>query len=328
MLENRGMSLKNQSERLNQEIDQRKKKIRQWAMELGFQAIGVASAVRNHELAAYLNDRAALGLTNPLEEKSLEPRVNPQAAWNECRSVFVLAYPLPLSAPPQRGQGILARSAVGPDYHSIVLSKLNGLQEKIGAAGWCSQPPRVQVDIGPLNERALAVKAGIGWIGKNQQLIIPRHGSFVSLALLLLDREFPPDVPLPDQCGECQACLQACPVRLLGQKYFDSKRCISYLTQKKGELSEEESRQLGLHIFGCDLCQEVCPHNRQRLQMESDASFQDADFQRGVDLRFLQKISKEQFAEMFRPTAAGWRGRRILKRNAAIGLFNAENSQD
>jgi len=177
-----------------------------------------------------------------------------------------------------------------------------------------------------VNERAFAGKAGIGWIGRNQQLIVPGWGSFVALGLLLLDREFEESYP-PDQyegCGVCRNCIEACPAQILGKELFAARDCVSYLTQSKGPLSPEEGKRLGLNIYGCDLCQEVCPYNRQRIEEESAISF---SLHRGVDLTRLAQISKNTFQKDFGHTAAGWRGRKTLQRNALQALDNINNKK-
>ncbi|MHB8126425.1 MAG: tRNA epoxyqueuosine(34) reductase QueG [Desulfitobacteriaceae bacterium] len=319
---------------------QSKVNIRQWAKDLGFVAVGFTRAQTNYKLEAYLKERHDKGLDTPFEPINHRLRCDPQAVWPECQTVVVLAYPLPLSSPPEKRQGIIARSAVGEDYHLIVAQKLKFLIQKILENGWKSAPPKVQVDTGPLNERALAGQAGIGWLGRNQQLIVPNYGSFVTLGILLLDQSFPPDQSLSEQCGGCKNCVQACPVQILGDQPFAAKDCLSYLTQSKEVLTPKQINKLGGRLFGCDTCQEVCPHNALRKIKESEKtpvvpeefSLSKVDilkdsFRRGVDLMEILNLTKNEFISRYQPTAAGWRGKSILQRNAYLAMINTDDGR-
>lgn len=301
-----------------------KTNIKGWAQELGFVSSGFCTAQPIEGLASLIQARFAQGLSTSFEIKDIKQRVDPQAGWQDCLTVMALAYPLPYSSFPQEGEGVIARSAVGEDYHHFIDQKLNRLVEIMTSNDWPGILRR-QVDAGPLVERAFAVRAGIGWIGRNQNLIIPGYGSFVALALLLLDQELEPDAPLiPDQCGACQSCIQACPAQILGQDLFEAKHCVSYLTQSKEVLSPEECESLGLRIFGCDTCQEVCPHNQERIEKEQVASFA---LRRGVDLLDTLNLSKGDFHRRFQATAAGWRGKAVLQRNAFLALCNLQDER-
>jgi len=297
-----------------------------WSQELGFVSIGFTSAQPIDGLAQLLQKRIDQGLSTPFEIKDIEQRINPKAVWQSCQTVVALAYPLPYSSSPQLGEGVLARSAVGEDYHYFMEQKVNSLVEIMASKKWPGTT-RKQVDIGPLVERAFAIRAGVGWIGRNQQLIIPGYGSFVVLALLLLDQEIEPDHPLrQDHCGICQSCVQACPAQILGKEPFAAKHCVSYLTQSKAVLTSEEGESLGLRLFGCDTCQEVCPHNQKRIE-EEQASSSSYSLRRGVDLMETLNLSKGEFCGRFKATAAGWRGKGVLQRNAFLALRNLQDGR-
>ena len=301
-----------------------KTNIKRWGQELGFVSIGFTSAEPIDSLAPLLQARFDQGLATPFEVKEIELRINPQEVWQHCQSVVALAYPLPYSSFPQEGEGVIARSAVGEDYHHFLAQKLNCLVEIMAINDWPGTS-RWQVDTGPLVERAFAIRAGIGWNGRNQHLIIPGCGSFVVLALLLLDQEIEPDhPPIPDQCGTCQRCVQACPAQILGKDPFAAKHCVSYLTQSKEVLTPEECKRLGLRIFGCDTCQEACPHNKKRIEEEQASS---SSLQRGVDLLETLNLTKEEFQRRFKATAAGWRGKGILQRNAFLAIGNLQDGR-
>ncbi|HZK84513.1 MAG TPA: tRNA epoxyqueuosine(34) reductase QueG, partial [Desulfosporosinus sp.] len=243
-----------------------KTNIKKWGYELGFVAIAFTSAELIEGLESQLQERFTQGFSTPFESKEGKSRIDPKAVWTSCQTVVALAYPLPYSSVAKEGEGVIARSAVGDDYHHFVNQKIDCLVEIMTIHEW-SGTTRRQVDTGPLVERAFALRAGIGWIGRNQQLIVPGYGSFVTLALLLLDQDIQPDLPsMSNQCGTCQRCVQACPAQILGKDPFAAKHCVSYLTQSKELLTSEECERLGLRLFGCDTCQEVCPHNQKRME--------------------------------------------------------------
>ena len=302
-----------------------KENIKKWGSELGFVSIGFTTGQPIDSLTPLLQERFTQGLATPFESEAIEQRINPQAVWQECRTVVALAYPFPYAVPPQRGEGVLARSAVGVDYHKSITQQINYLVDTMTLNGWPGIP-RWQADTGPLVERAFAVRAGVGWLGRNQQLIIPDFGSFAALALLLLDQEIPSDNPLPNKCGDCQRCVEACPAQIIGQEQFAAKRCLSYLTQSKEVLDPKERLSLGLRIFGCDTCQEVCPHNQKRIEEEQNVVIS-AAYRRGVDLLSTLCLTKRQFLDSYKLTAAGWRGKGILQRNAFLALQNAKDDR-
>lgn len=303
-----------------------KTNLKKWSLELGFVAIGFSAAQPIEGLAHLLQVRFDQGSATPFEVKEVEQRTDPKVSWSSCQTVAALAYPLPYSSVPQEGEGVIARSAVGEDYHHVMNQAINRLVEIMTLHNWPGST-RWQVDTGPLVERAFAVRSGIGWIGRNQQLIIPGYGSFVALALLLLDQEIEPDHPsIPDLCGTCQRCVQACPAQILGKVPFAAKNCVSYLTQSKEVLTPGECERLGLRIFGCDACQEVCPHNQKRIE-EEQASPSHFLLRRGVNVMEALNLTKGEFQRTYKATAAGWRGKGVLQRNAFIVLRNLKDGR-
>ncbi|MDP4125932.1 MAG: tRNA epoxyqueuosine(34) reductase QueG [Bacillota bacterium] len=299
-----------------------KMKIKQWGCELGFVSVGFTTAEAIEGLDSLLETRSEKGLATPFEVKEIKLRIDPQAVWDQCKTVVALAYPLPATQPPLKGEGIIARSAVGEDYHQVLYQKINQLINSMVVNGWTGTP-RFQVDTGPLVERAFAVRAGLGWVGRNQQLIIPGYGSFVALALLLLDQEIEPDQPCTlDQCGTCQRCAEVCPAKIIGKEPFQAIHCVSYQTQSKAVLTNEEFSKIGERVFGCDSCQEACPHNKKRIQQEQVTS---SSLKRGVDLLETLNLTKSEFGERYKLTAAGWRGKGVLQRNAFLALRNRQD---
>src|SRR5690606_5091260 len=209
---------------------------------------------------------------------AVERRLDPQAAWPELRSALVVAQHYDpgeaddAAADPARA--VIARYARGRDYHKVIkpklLSLLRWLEEELGRE---LPAARAYVDTGPVLERELARRAGLGWFGRNTMLIHPRRGSYFFIGTLLVEVELEPDAPFEeDRCGTCSACVDACPTGALlgrdanGAPVIDATRCISYLTiELRGPIPRELRPQIGNRVFGCDVCQEVCPWNSEKF---------------------------------------------------------------
>lgn len=195
-------------------------------------------------------------------ERSLARRADPREILPECRSILVLAIPY---TPGQRGEEGVAAYARGDDYHDVLKPRLQALVDFLEEQTGEHIPNRWYTDTGPVLERDLARRAGLGWIGKNSMLIHPRVGSYFFLAEILLGLELTPDPPFEtDHCGTCTRCLDACPTGcILPDRTLEAGRCISYLTiENKGEIPPELREKVGGWLFGCDVCQQVCPWNR------------------------------------------------------------------
>jgi epoxyqueuosine reductase len=223
----------------------------------------------------------------------------------------------------ERRCGRVSRYAWGADYHDVILGKLNQLAEWIQGQVEQRLAYRAYVDTGPLLERELAQQAGLGWIGKNTNLIHPRMGSYFFLGELLLALELEPDAPFAnDRCGSCTACLNACPTgALTAPRTLDARRCISYLTVEHREAIPEQTRPLiGDWVFGCDVCQEVCPWNRRFARPTREPAFRSR--RATLDLVEVLALDEDAFRSRFRETPV-WRARRSgLLRNAAVVLGN------
>lgn len=226
---------------------------------------------------------------------------------------------------PQRGW--IARYAWGQqDYHDAVMARLrmveSQLREAVGTPS--SLQTRCYVDTGPLVERVYAKYAGIGWIGKNTCIINQKLGSWLFLGVILTSLELEPDLPAPDRCGTCTRCIDACPTDALVAPYqLDSNRCISYLTiEKRGAIAEDLRPLMGHEVFGCDICQDVCPWNR-KAPSTGAAEFQPREGLVNPALEWLAEMSVEEFREKFRGSAVRRAKRSGLRRNAVIAMGNS-----
>jgi epoxyqueuosine reductase len=297
------------------------------AKRLGFALAGVCPAVTPqgiHRFYQWLQQGYAGGM-NYLSDRA-PAYEHPRHVLPGARSLLMLALPYRTAPPlpPAPGQGRVSCYAWGTlDYHDVIHSRLKPLVQLIQAHVPGSRARGV-VDSAPLLEREFAQLAGIGWVGKNTLVIHPQLGSWFFLAAILTDVALDYDDPFPtDHCGTCRACLDACPTDAFPQPYvLDATRCISYLTIELREMLPERLRnEVGDWVFGCDICQEVCPWNR-RSPTSSEADFEPVDLLRPLDLCTLFGLSDDDFRRLFRRTPL-WRAkRRGLLRNAAIVLGN------
>lgn len=205
--------------------------------------------------------------------RHLESRLDPSALLEGARSAIVVALnyhqPTPLDRPGDGAtRGRVARYAWGRDYHRVLKRKLHTLADRLREQFGANVATRACVDTAPIIERELAVRAGIGWIGKNTLVLHSELGSYFVLGVVLTTLALEPDEPLEDRCGSCTACLDACPTRAFPVPYqMDASRCVSYLTiEHRGDIPPEFHEGIGDWVFGCDVCQEVCPYNRRAPQ--------------------------------------------------------------
>jgi epoxyqueuosine reductase len=258
-------------------------------------------------------------------ERSRARRGDPHEIVPECKSILVLATPYSPPFPSRRGmsegQGEVASYAWGKDYHDILPARMQELVQFIEEQVGHSVKNRWYTDTGPILERDLAQRAGIGWIGKNTCLIHPKRGSYFLLSEVLLDLVLEPDPPfVTDHCGTCTRCIEACPTDcILPDRTIDATRCISYLTiELKDDIPFELRDKIGSWVFGCDICQMVCPWNR--FAGEGDPVFGEENSAR----RLIDElsVSAQEFNHRFKGTPVKRAKRRGYLRNVAVALGN------
>jgi epoxyqueuosine reductase len=311
--------------------------LKSWALEAGFDRAGVAQlgAVEHGEaLVRWLDrgDQAGMGYLG----RRLETRLDPSQIFPGARSALCVAlqyHPLYLEDGERQPEPAgdlwrrVARYARGKDYHDVMGERLRTLEERVRAA-FPGCETRRYVDTGPVLERELAARAGIGAVGKNTMLLHPEGGSWFLLGELFLGLDLAPDQPLADLCGSCTRCLDACPTGALAEPYrLDSNRCISYWTiEHRGPLPPAARRMVGGWVFGCDVCQEVCPWNAGAAgsfhpEMELPAG-------RGeLTLARLLRLPREEYVERFRGSPMKRAKLEGLQRNAAVAMGNRRESR-
>lgn len=305
--------------------------VKQEARRLGFSLAGITTPDPPPHVAAY-ETWLALGRHGCMdylaETRARACRGDPRLLLPECRSILVLGIPYPAwrGAPPAADgrRGRVAAYALGQDYHLVLPDRLRALVAFVEAQAGEPLPNRWYTDTGPLLERDLAQRAGLGWIGKNTCLIHPRHGSYLLLAEILLGLDLEPDPPFAaDRCGTCRRCIDACPTGcILPDRTLDARRCISYLTiENKAEISAELRPLTGAWIFGCDICQMVCPWNRF-APARADPAF---NARPGVPPPILASelgLTSQEFKRKFESSPILRAKRRGYLRNVAVASGN------
>lgn len=298
------------------------------AYSLGFDLAGVAtlgaveSAPRLHEwlAAGYHGEMAYLQRGAALREDSTRPEPG-------MRSAIVVG----LDYGGRQQAGPVARYARGADYHDVMRDKLRALHDAMKRDCGATFAARPFVDTGPILERDLARRAGLGWFGKNTMLINPKRGSFFFIGALFVSVELEPDAPFAaDHCGTCTRCLDACPTDAFTEpRVLDATRCISYLTiEHRSSLPTDLRPPISDLVFGCDICQDVCPWNVRFASAPPTGPLQPRADREAPDIAELLELDDAGFRERFRGSAITRTKRRGLARNAAVALGNRRRERD
>ncbi len=304
------------------------------ALEAGLELLGVASLDDLSESpdAAFFSawlEQGFAGQMEYLRGERAEKRLHPDLVLPGVRSAICVGLNYNTGAPlstacshPTRGW--ISRYAWGDDYHEVLRSKLERMLSRLRER--VAQPfeARVYVDTGPVLERALARRSGVGWLGKNTCLLNQKVGSWFFLGEILTTLEIPPDRPAPDRCGSCTRCIDACPTQaILEARVLDSTRCIAYWTiEAKGAVPEEIRPGMGRHVFGCDICQDVCPWNR-RAPTSLLEEFQPRPGLLNTPLEQLASLTEEDFRRLSHHSPLRRAGYRRFLRNVAIAMGNS-----
>jgi epoxyqueuosine reductase len=307
------------------------RRIKEEAQRLGFALVGISPVkIPPHEESFAQWLRKGLGGELGYMKRTEELRRDPKKLVPWAHSVVSVGMnyfaPLPRPEAPEDSRGWISRYAWGDDYHDLVKQRLDFLFEKIREIHAGPVEGRAFVDSGPVLERAIAGVAGIGWIGKNTHLISPEKGSWFFLGELFLSLELEYDRPIRDRCGQCDLCLKACPTgAFVGPYILDARRCISYLTiELKGAIPRHLRPLMGNHVFGCDICQEVCPYN-VKAKPTGEEAFQPRDGLYAPELIPLLSLTEEEFRRRFKGSPILRAKRRGFLRNVAVALGNLKS---
>ena len=280
--------------------------IKQKAEKFGFQSCGISKAEFLEEEAPRLEAWLNKGYHGEMKymENHFDKRLNPTLLVDGAKSVISLSYNyFPKVKIDEINNFKISKYAYGEDYHEVIKDILKEmvaeLQEEIGEFGF-----RVFVDSAPVLEKAWARKSGLGWVGKNANLITKKHGSFYFLAEIICDLELDYDLAVTDHCGSCRACIDACPTQaIVSDRIVDGSKCISYATiELKNEIPDYFNGKMDDWIFGCDVCQDVCPWNRfsaPTLQEKFAPNFQKLNFRKNE----WKELTQELFSEIFKKSA-------------------------
>lgn len=286
---------------------------------IGFDDAGVTDAKEIRQHADWIAQRSEQGDCTEFEPKPRGLTRNPAEILAGALHVIVLCSSYPMIKRSPRNDALpLSDIAIGTDYHRTMGAKMQRLSDDLAKS--TGHPMVWQVDTGNLQERPFAQKSGMGFIGKNTNLIQPSFGSYVNLGLIVTTAPITgiPDPPeLPDGCGACRKCEQACPNGAIDNYRMRASRCVSYLSQKN-RLTESEM-QLIKTAYGCDICQRVCPKNAHLGKLETD----DCEAIPYSDL----ELSKKAFKEKYGHTSAFWRGPTIIRRNLVLGIGNFQANE-
>jgi epoxyqueuosine reductase len=297
------------------------------ALSLGFDLCGIAPAASHPELAFFRNwlDRGYAGEMGYLT-RSADRRADVRAILPSARTVIVTATVYNTDRPystehADQGRAAIARYAWGDDYHDVIGARLDTLLAWMREASPEPFDARTYVDTGPVQERVYAQYAGIGWIGKNTCVINAERGSWIFLSEIICSLPLDVDAPAFDQCGTCTLCIEACPTQaIVAPGVLDSTRCISYLTiELKGSIPEPLASAVGNHVYGCDICQEVCPWNDQAA-VSDDPAWQPREVWDGASIQALNDRTDDDLRQAIRGSAMRRTKVAGLRRNLVLAL--------
>ncbi len=278
-------------------------KIKAEALSLGFSVCGVARAgLVPDEVCRHYDEWLEKNYHGSMSylERNKELRRDPRKLVEGTRSIIMVAMNYYPKVKREENTPKIAYYAYGRDYHKVVKKRLDKLLKFVQEHIDEKAEGRSFADSAPIMERYWAVQAGLGWIGKNGLLIIPKLGSFFVLGVLMINLDLEPDEEMPNKCGVCERCIKSCPTNaLLGGGLMDARRCVSYLTiESKDEIPKELAEKLGDRLYGCDTCQEVCPWNRLARPTEIE-DFHPKDFLLELDYDTIEAMEQEEYNQLF-----------------------------
>jgi epoxyqueuosine reductase len=295
-----------------------KNRIIDFAKNIDIDLIGFTNSDKLIEIKENINKKIKKGYISEFDSRDINRKTNPKIYLNDVKSIIAIAVSYKFSNKKIiENYGKLSSIAIGRDYHQIVTEKLEKIAKFIETI-YDDVNYKICVDTCNLTDRQIAYKAGIGEYGKNNFIISKDYGSAINIGYILINKLFEEgDVYIGSGCKNCKLCIDACPTNALTKEGLDAKRCISQLTQTKSKLSYLERELIGNRIYGCDICQNVCPKNNNVEYETSENS--------SIELFNLMNLTNKEFKIKFQNSAFYWRGNNIIKRNAIIALGNYKN---
>ncbi|QXM06529.1 tRNA epoxyqueuosine(34) reductase QueG [Crassaminicella indica] len=292
-----------------------KQKLKIFCKKLNIDYVGIAPVGPYNELKKILKDRAAKGYITGMEEEDLKKRIDPKETMKDAASVIVCLFPYFTG---NYEDANIAKYTYALDYHRIIKEKLEVIGEflKKHIKDFSYKP---FVDTGPLVDRYIAYLAGLGYFGLNNHILTDQYGSYVFIGYIINNYPFKCDTPLDQTCIQCGKCIEKCPGgAILGNFEVDPRRCISFITQKKEALNDDEINILKKNkmVFGCDICQDVCPHNRN-IEYTNIKEFRE-NLIYTIDEKELEELSNKAFKRKYGDRAFSWRGKKVILRNFNI----------
>ncbi|MFH5834623.1 tRNA epoxyqueuosine(34) reductase QueG [Proteiniclasticum sp. C24MP] len=307
--------------------NQIKEEIKRKLEDMGLTAYGFMKVRTLTDSLAYFEERKKLDLTTTFEENDLKKKIDLSCEMEHAKTIISIAFPYYYDSYIHK-EGYFSLYTLGKDYHLVVKDHLEKIADLIREKGY---EAKVFADNNSLPERYIAHVAGTGEIGKNHMVITKEYGSYVFLGEIMTELEMETserdwkEIPEHEVCGECVRCMKACPTQILGSELYNTRRCMSYITQNK-EITDEEMLLFRGRLFGCDTCQRACPLNRD-IRISPMEEFRPREYMKYPSLMELLALTNKEFVK-YKETSSGWRGKKLLQRNAMIELMRRGKKPD
>ncbi|MFW6282177.1 MAG: tRNA epoxyqueuosine(34) reductase QueG [bacterium] len=295
-------------------------RVKNKAKEIGFDMVGISSAEPFHKAYETLKKRKLSQFVN----NDIQLLTDPGKHLKSASSIIALglSYASEDNISNSKNDQFISLYARGKDYHLVMQEKINLLIDYLNKIEKNLEYVAYS-DTGPILDREVAYRAGLGWFGKNNNLINPVYGSFIILGEIITNLKMKYDKPIESKCGDCNLCIKNCPTSALKDYNLEADKCLSYITQKKGIISEDNRILIGNNLWGCDRCLEICPYNKDipvNLHEEFIPKIKG-------DIKEVLSFTKDNIPEDWKKSALSWRGLRILKRNSIINIANNRNAE-
>ncbi|MCX7884879.1 MAG: tRNA epoxyqueuosine(34) reductase QueG [Caloramator sp.] len=301
-----------------------RERIVEYANSIGIDCIGFSDIFFSEFFIERLKERKTSGHLSGFENSNENLRVDVNRLLEGAKTIISIAIPYK-TVDVDKTKPYLSKSSFGIDYHKVMNYKLKSISEYITNEfkGRCVY----YVDTGCLHDREIAKKCGIGFYGKNTSIITKKYGSFVFLGEIITDLYIKRDIELESLCKDCTLCIDVCPTKALERPYYlNARKCLSFITQKKDIITDKEMEKMGLRLYGCDTCQDVCPYNK-KVKLSNINEFYPKEWNFNINPYKLLNMTNKEFRNLFGLTSAGWIGKKKLQRNMIIALGNSNDKE-